>query len=142
VVEGKPQRPHRRLVALNDRLLELGRFAIAIVMEQIPGWSSPWPHVSEARRHPARVLSLSRVEQPVILAMRCYRISQGTPFLGSRFGAMPGGRTTHSGALHTVSKAIAGSASVSSRIAAIAGTSPTAARAPRACSMSAHNFST
>jgi len=41
VVEGKPQRPHRRLVALNDRLLELGRFAIAIVMEQIPGWSSP-----------------------------------------------------------------------------------------------------
>jgi len=47
VVEGKPQRPHRRLVALNARMLGLRCFAVDSVVEQIPGWSRHWSNVSD-----------------------------------------------------------------------------------------------
>ena len=62
VVEGKPQRPHRRLVALNARMPGLRCFVVDSVVEQIPGWSSHWSNVSDVRRQLPLVWLPSRAE--------------------------------------------------------------------------------
>lgn len=81
-VEGKPQRPHRRLIALSGGTLVVRCSAVDRVVEQIPGWSGHWSNVSDVRRQLPLICLPSRAEQPVILVVRCYVISQGAPFLG------------------------------------------------------------
>jgi hypothetical protein len=44
-VEGKPQRPHRRLVALSGRPLVLRSSVVNSVGEQIPSRTRHWPNV-------------------------------------------------------------------------------------------------
>jgi len=46
-VEGKPQRSHRRIVALSGRMLVLRCFAVDCVGEQILGRSRQWSNVGD-----------------------------------------------------------------------------------------------
>jgi hypothetical protein len=78
-VEGKPQRPHRRLVALSSRPLVPGSSVVNSVGEQIPGRSRHWPNVSDVECQLPLIYLPSRAEQPVFLVVRCYVISQGAP---------------------------------------------------------------
>jgi hypothetical protein len=45
-IEGKPQRPHRRLVAPRVRTLVLYSFVVNSVVEKIPGWLGHWFNIS------------------------------------------------------------------------------------------------
>jgi hypothetical protein len=47
VVEGKPQRPHRRLVALSSQPLVLRSSVVNSVGEQIPRRSRRWPDAND-----------------------------------------------------------------------------------------------
>jgi hypothetical protein len=45
-IEGKPQRPHRRLVAPRVRTLVLRSFVVNSVVEKIPGRLGNWFNIS------------------------------------------------------------------------------------------------
>jgi hypothetical protein len=102
VIEGTPQRPHRRLVALNCRPLVLCCSIVNRVGKQIPGRSPHRSHTGDLGRGLLLICLPSRAEQPVVLVVRYYVISQGVPFLdgeccagrddltpGPRLGACP-----------------------------------------------------
>jgi hypothetical protein len=61
-LEGKPQRPHRCLVALSSRTLVLRSFVVDRVGEQIPGRWRHRPRVSDVWRQLLLIGLLGRVE--------------------------------------------------------------------------------